>query len=207
METTRTTQTVLVLAWWPSSEIIHTHVGVLCLLAAATIRGWHLFRWRALDCAATIQGRPLLEGVYPKKYGIHYAPHTHHEAGRKISATELCILCAAWLSYLTHSKYSRANHIHFIIAFIQITSLDRMHAFHKSKFCCWLLLLEYGLGLSKVWADTHMASSYPAYYYVSFHYFTSGCSQKLLLGPLVYSTVLKHDLSLWLSSARFYVNS
>ena len=41
--TTRTTQTVLALAWWPSSEIIHASVCVPCLLAAATIWGRQLF--------------------------------------------------------------------------------------------------------------------------------------------------------------------
>ena len=39
--TTRTTQTVLALAWRPSSEIIRTHVRVPGLLAAATIYGSH----------------------------------------------------------------------------------------------------------------------------------------------------------------------
>ena len=41
--TTRTTQTVLALAWLPSSEIICTHGRVPCLLPAATIRGRRLF--------------------------------------------------------------------------------------------------------------------------------------------------------------------
>ena len=67
--TTRTTQTVLALAWWPSSEIIRTRVRMPHLLAAATIRGWRLFRSRASDCAATIWGQWLFEGgVYSKKY-------------------------------------------------------------------------------------------------------------------------------------------
>ena len=66
---TRTTQTVLALAWWPSSEIICTRVRVLRLLAAATIRGWRLFcSWKSFRLcgyylrAATIQGRRLFEG-------------------------------------------------------------------------------------------------------------------------------------------------
>ena len=67
---THTTRTVLAIVWWPSSEIICTCVRVPCLLATATIRGRHLFRPRASDCAATIQERSLLEdGVYLKKYG------------------------------------------------------------------------------------------------------------------------------------------
>ena len=60
--TTRTTWTVLALVWWLLSEIIRTCVRVPCLLAAATIWGQCLFRSRASDCAATIQGRPLFEG-------------------------------------------------------------------------------------------------------------------------------------------------
>ena len=68
---TCTTQTVLALAWWPSSAIIRTWVHVPHLLAMATIQGWYLFRSRASDCAATIRGWQLLEiGVYLKKYSI-----------------------------------------------------------------------------------------------------------------------------------------
>ena len=61
--TTHTTQTVLPLAWWPSSEIIHTRVCMLCLLAAATIQGRSFFRSRDLDCAATIRGRRLFKEI------------------------------------------------------------------------------------------------------------------------------------------------
>ena len=69
--TTHTTQTVLALAWWLSSESIRTRVHVPRLLAAATIRGQRLFHSRASDCAATIWGRRLFEGgIYSKKYGI-----------------------------------------------------------------------------------------------------------------------------------------
>ena len=68
--TTRTTQTVLALAWWPLSEIIRTCVRVPRLLAAATIQGQHLFHSRASGCAATIWGQPLIKGgAYLKKYG------------------------------------------------------------------------------------------------------------------------------------------
>ena len=65
VETTHTRQTVLALAWRPSSEIICTRVRVcvLRLLAAATIQGWCLFRSRALDCVATIWGRRLIEKI------------------------------------------------------------------------------------------------------------------------------------------------
>ena len=41
--TTRTTQVTLVLAWWPLSEIIQTHVRVPRVLVAATIQGRHSF--------------------------------------------------------------------------------------------------------------------------------------------------------------------
>ena len=61
--TTHTTQTVLALAWWPSSEIIRTRVCMLCLLAAATIQGRSFFRSRDLDCAATIRGRRLFKEI------------------------------------------------------------------------------------------------------------------------------------------------
>ena len=64
MGTTRTTQTVLALAWWPSSEIIRTRVHVLRLLAAAKIWGRCIFRLRASDCELLFEG-----GVYSKKYG------------------------------------------------------------------------------------------------------------------------------------------
>ena len=63
MGMTCTIQTVLALAWRPSSEIIHTHVHVLRLLVAATIWGQRLFRSRASDCAATIRGQQLLEEI------------------------------------------------------------------------------------------------------------------------------------------------
>ena len=67
---TRTTQTVLALAWRPSSEIIHTHVHMPRLLAAATIRGQQLF-----------------EGsVYSKKYGMKhslYDTEPMHETARQ----------------------------------------------------------------------------------------------------------------------------
>ena len=67
--TTRTTQTVLALAWWPSSETIHTRVRMPHLLATTTIRGGRLLRLRALDCAATIPEWWLFEGgIYSKKY-------------------------------------------------------------------------------------------------------------------------------------------
>ena len=62
LRTTRTTQTVLALAWWPSSEIIRTRVRVPCLLAAATIQGRCLSR--ASDCVATIQGQRLFEEIW-----------------------------------------------------------------------------------------------------------------------------------------------
>ena len=69
--TTRTAQTVLALAWWLPSEIIRTSVHMPHSLTAATLQGRHLFRSKALDCVATIQGGPLFEGgVYSKKYGI-----------------------------------------------------------------------------------------------------------------------------------------
>ena len=55
VERTRTTQTVLVLAWWPLSAIIHTRVHVQRLLVTGTIRGRRLFRSRGSDCAATIR--------------------------------------------------------------------------------------------------------------------------------------------------------
>ena len=54
VRTTCTTQTVLALAWWSSSEIICTCVHMPSVLAAATIWGRHLFYSRASDCAATI---------------------------------------------------------------------------------------------------------------------------------------------------------
>ena len=62
MGMTCTTQTVLVLVWWPSSEIILIRVWVPCLQAVATIWGWCLFCSRASDCAATIRGWGLFEG-------------------------------------------------------------------------------------------------------------------------------------------------
>ena len=43
VEMSRTTQTVLALAWSLLSAIIRTHIHVPCILAAATIRGRHLF--------------------------------------------------------------------------------------------------------------------------------------------------------------------
>ena len=43
VEMTHTTQMALALAWWPSSEMIHTCVCILCILAAATIQGQSLF--------------------------------------------------------------------------------------------------------------------------------------------------------------------
>ena len=61
--TTRTTPTVLALAWWPLSEIIRTHVHVPHLLSVATIRGRRLFCSRASYCAATIRGRCLFEEI------------------------------------------------------------------------------------------------------------------------------------------------
>ena len=71
--TTRTTQTVLALAWWPSSKIICTHGHVLRLLAVATIQGQRLFRPRAaLDCVATIRGRHLFEEIRYMYSGCAY---------------------------------------------------------------------------------------------------------------------------------------
>ena len=62
-------QSLVLLAWWPSSEIIRTRVCMSRLLAAATIRGQRLFRSRASGCVAIIWGRSLFEGgVYSKKY-------------------------------------------------------------------------------------------------------------------------------------------
>ena len=43
VEMTHTTQMALALAWWPSSEMIHTCVCILRILAAATIQGQSLF--------------------------------------------------------------------------------------------------------------------------------------------------------------------
>ena len=60
VETTCTTQTALVLAWQPCSEIIHACVCVPCLLAVATIRGRCLF---CLDCAIIVQGQCLFEEI------------------------------------------------------------------------------------------------------------------------------------------------
>ena len=60
---TRTTQTVLALAWWLLSEIICICVCVPCLLATATIRGQRLFCSRASGCAATIRGRCLFKEI------------------------------------------------------------------------------------------------------------------------------------------------
>ena len=51
MKTSRTTQTALVLAWRPLSEIIHICVYVPLILATATIR---VRCFRASDCVATI---------------------------------------------------------------------------------------------------------------------------------------------------------
>ena len=81
MRTTRTTQTVLALAWWPSSKIICRRVCVPRLPTAATVQGRRLFHSRASVCVATIRGQPLFEGgVYSKKYGMYnfylWLPHT-----------------------------------------------------------------------------------------------------------------------------------
>ena len=43
VEMSCTTQTALALAGSPLSAIIHTHMHVACILAAATIQGWYLF--------------------------------------------------------------------------------------------------------------------------------------------------------------------
>ena len=43
VETSHRTWTFLALAWWPSSAIVCISVHVLCILAVATIWGWHLF--------------------------------------------------------------------------------------------------------------------------------------------------------------------
>ena len=69
MGTTRTTQTILALAWWPLLEIIPTRVHMPRLLAAVTIWGQCLFRSRASDCAATIWGRHLFEELRYAQHG------------------------------------------------------------------------------------------------------------------------------------------
>ena len=43
VETSHTTQIVLALASWPLSEINCICVHAMCILATATIHGWHLF--------------------------------------------------------------------------------------------------------------------------------------------------------------------
>ena len=65
VETSRTTQTALMLAQSPSSEIIYTHVHVPHILAMATIRGWHLFHSGLLIVWILFEG-----GIYLKQYNI-----------------------------------------------------------------------------------------------------------------------------------------
>ena len=55
MEMTHTTRIALALAWWPSSESIRTHVCMLHILAAATIRGRQLFEGSDYSRAASIR--------------------------------------------------------------------------------------------------------------------------------------------------------
>ena len=62
---------VLVLAWWQSSEIIHTRVHVPRLLAMATIWERRLFCSRASDCVATIRGWRLFEEI--QQLHCHYS--------------------------------------------------------------------------------------------------------------------------------------
>ena len=64
VETTHTTQTVLALAWWLSSEIIRTCRHVLRLLPAAAVWGRRLFHSRASDCVATIRGWRLFKEIW-----------------------------------------------------------------------------------------------------------------------------------------------
>ena len=45
------------------SEIIHAHLRMLRLLAAASIQGRCLFHSRTSDCVATIQGRHVFKEI------------------------------------------------------------------------------------------------------------------------------------------------
>ena len=65
METCHATQIAPALAWWPSSEIIHTHVRVPCILAAATILRQHLFGSKLPITWLLFKG-----SIYSKKYSI-----------------------------------------------------------------------------------------------------------------------------------------
>ena len=62
--------TVPALAWWPSSEIIHTSAHVLCLLAATTVRGWCSYFIQELQIvqllfkAVTIRGWRLFKEIW-----------------------------------------------------------------------------------------------------------------------------------------------
>ena len=74
METSRTTQTVLVLAWWPSSEIICIRACV-CSAYTGSSCGYYsragFTLLRDPDYAETIRRQRLFEGGdYSKKYGI-----------------------------------------------------------------------------------------------------------------------------------------
>ena len=68
---TRTTQTVLVLGWWPSSETIRTHESVLWVLPGIYSR--------ALNCVGTIRGQSLFEGfLLSAGWKLQYVTLTSH---------------------------------------------------------------------------------------------------------------------------------
>ena len=73
---TRTTQTVLVLAWWLSSEIICSCVRVPRLLATATIRGQRWFKdiWYLWEFTWLILVN-VLEGVSAHAHTTHVLPY------------------------------------------------------------------------------------------------------------------------------------
>ena len=58
------TQIALEIAQWAPATIISTHVRALCILVAATIRGWLLLEGGYYSRVATIRGWLLLEGSY-----------------------------------------------------------------------------------------------------------------------------------------------
>ena len=63
VETSHTTRTALTLDWWLSSEIVC--VRVLRIVAAATIRGWHLFRSELLIVRLLFEGSDFWRNGIP----------------------------------------------------------------------------------------------------------------------------------------------
>ena len=91
VETTRTTQTALALAWWLASVIICTRA-----CAAYSSRGYYMWvafiSLRAPDYVATIRGRQLFKGgVYSKKLWYTHMGKSMNEASLINSLSELSI--------------------------------------------------------------------------------------------------------------------